>query len=133
MKRNWLLIGSIALLFLAAVLMVNSANQKQSQSQTSKITPAGPVTEHEHSASPAAPGEILSRPTLKWRPASRALDQHSIRGSSAASRATHTGRRERFPLRSRSYLVTAIAIRALDTRVSTVVSKTIMRPTAMCA
>ncbi len=58
MKRNWLLIGSIALLFLAAVLMVNSANQKQSQSQTSKITPAGPVTEHEHSASPAAPGEV---------------------------------------------------------------------------
>jgi hypothetical protein len=53
MRRTWLLIGSIALLFLAAVLMVNSANQKQSQ--TANNTPAQPATQHEHSASvPAA-------------------------------------------------------------------------------
>jgi hypothetical protein len=57
MKRNWLLIGSIALLLVAAVLMVNSANQKPSSQQTSSNTPAQPATQHEHSASPASPGE----------------------------------------------------------------------------
>lgn len=56
MKRNWLLIGSIALLLVAAVLMVNSANQKPSSQQTSN-TPAQPATQHEHSPGLAAPGE----------------------------------------------------------------------------
>ena len=51
MKRNWLLIGGIALLLVAAVLMVNSANQKSSLQQTSNNTPS---QQHEHSAVPAA-------------------------------------------------------------------------------
>jgi hypothetical protein len=53
MKRNWLLIGGIALLLLAAVLMVNSANQT-SPRQTATITPAGPATQHEHATVPSA-------------------------------------------------------------------------------
>jgi len=53
MKRNWLLIGSIGLLLVAAVLMVNSANQKSSQ-QTSNNTPSQPAPQHEHSAVPSA-------------------------------------------------------------------------------
>lgn len=49
MKRNWLLIGSIALLIVAAVWMVNSANRKPEPSpRTSEITPA--PSQHEHSA-----------------------------------------------------------------------------------
>jgi len=51
MKKNWLLIGGIALLLLAAVLMVNSSNQN-SPRQTSSTTPAGPAPQHEHSANP---------------------------------------------------------------------------------
>jgi Protein of unknown function with PCYCGC motif len=54
MKRNWLLIGSIALLLLGAILMVKSANQQQSQKQTATNTPAQPATQHEHSAVPSA-------------------------------------------------------------------------------
>jgi Protein of unknown function with PCYCGC motif len=34
MKKNWLLIGGIALLLVAAVLMINSANTKQPESAT---------------------------------------------------------------------------------------------------
>jgi len=51
MKKNWLLIGGIALLLLAAVLMVNSSNQN-SPRQVSSTTPAGPASHHEHSANP---------------------------------------------------------------------------------
>ena len=53
MKRNWLLIGGIALLLLAAVLMVNSANQT-SPKQTATFTPGGPATQHEHATVPSA-------------------------------------------------------------------------------
>jgi hypothetical protein len=52
MKRNWLLIGGIALLLLAAVLMVNSANQT-SPRQVSSTTPAEPAPQHEHTANAA--------------------------------------------------------------------------------
>ena len=51
MKKNWLLIGGIALLLLAAVLMVNSANQN-SPKQVASTTPAAPAPQHEHAANP---------------------------------------------------------------------------------
>lgn len=55
MKRNWLLIGSIALLLLAAVWMVNSAGHKpEPASRTSTTTPVQPAPQHEHSANPTA-------------------------------------------------------------------------------
>src|ERR1043165_5812277 len=55
MKRNWLLIGSIALLLLAAVWMGNSANHKpEPVTRISNTTPAGPAPQHEHSANPTA-------------------------------------------------------------------------------
>jgi hypothetical protein len=48
MKRNWLLIGGIALLLIAAVLMVNSANQQTSSKQTANNAPTQPAQQHEH-------------------------------------------------------------------------------------
>jgi hypothetical protein len=71
MKKNWLLIGGIALLILAAVLMVNSANQN-SPRQVSSTTPAGPAPQHEHAANPqtvpahfeVAPSKSSLGPTL---------------------------------------------------------------------
>jgi len=48
MKRNWLLIGGIGLLLIAAVLMVNSANQKQASKQSSNNAPTQPTQQHEH-------------------------------------------------------------------------------------
>jgi ABC-type nickel/cobalt efflux system permease component RcnA len=74
MKRNWLLIGSIALLIVAAVWMVNSANRKPEPStRTSEITPAPSTSQHEHSAAaktiPAhfevAPSKSSLGPTLE--------------------------------------------------------------------
>lgn len=52
MKRNWLLIGGIALLLLAAVLMVNSANQTSPRQVATTTTPAAPAPQHEHAANP---------------------------------------------------------------------------------
>jgi hypothetical protein len=63
MKRNWFLIGGIGLLLVAAVLMVNSANQKSSSPQTSNTTPS---PQHEHSAVPSAntiPAHFEVRPS----------------------------------------------------------------------
>ena len=72
MKRNWLLIGCVALLLLAVVLMVNSANNKPAPTriQSSSATPAP----HDHSTSAApktipahfevAPGRSSLGPTL---------------------------------------------------------------------
>jgi hypothetical protein len=52
MKKNWLLIAGVVLLIVAAVLMVNSANQKPQPPpvQTVNNTPA----QHEHSTNPSA-------------------------------------------------------------------------------
>ena len=52
MKKNWLLIGGIVLLLVAAVLMVNSANQKPQPEpkQTADSTPA----QHEHASNATA-------------------------------------------------------------------------------
>ena len=50
MKRNWLLIGGIALLLIAAVLMVNSANQKPAPRPISNNTTVQPASQHQHSA-----------------------------------------------------------------------------------
>ena len=54
MKRNWLLIGSIALLVIAAVLMVKSANQKPAPTRISNNSPVQPAPQHDHSANPTA-------------------------------------------------------------------------------
>jgi hypothetical protein len=51
MKKNWLLIGGIVLLLLAAVLMVNSRNSPATQNATSQPAPS-----HNHAADPSAPG-----------------------------------------------------------------------------
>ena len=72
MKRNWLLIGGIALLLLAAVLMVNSANQTSPRQVATTTTPAAPAPQHEHAANPptvpahfeVAPSKSSLGPTL---------------------------------------------------------------------
>ena len=76
MKKNWLLIAGIALLLVAAVLMVTSAN-KQAPSNTTTQTVATtqtPAPHHEHSTSTTAkavpahfevpPSKSLLGPTL---------------------------------------------------------------------
>ncbi len=64
MKRNWLLIGSIALLLVGAIWMVNSANHKPDPvTQTSEITPAPPASEHEHSAAKTIPAHFEVAPS----------------------------------------------------------------------
>lgn len=56
MKRNWLLIGSIALLLIAAVLMVTSANRQPqpTRTQSSNVPPTQSVAQHEHSPNAGA-------------------------------------------------------------------------------
>ena len=54
MKRNWLLIGSIAVLLLGAVWMVNSANKQPAPRPISNNTPAQPASDHQHSANAGA-------------------------------------------------------------------------------
>src|ERR1043166_3260981 len=51
MKKNWLLIGGIVLLLLAAVLMVNSTQNKQSNSTATNTVATAP---HNHAAEPVA-------------------------------------------------------------------------------
>lgn len=60
MKKNGLLIGGAALLSVAAVLMVNSANTNQSQPASSRVA-ATPVPEaHQHAATTApAPALVI--------------------------------------------------------------------------
>jgi uncharacterized protein with PCYCGC motif len=50
MKKNWLLIGGIVLLLLAAVLMVNSRNSPVTQTATSE-----PASPHNHTADAGVP------------------------------------------------------------------------------
>ncbi|HEV8431225.1 MAG TPA: CYCXC family (seleno)protein [Pyrinomonadaceae bacterium] len=72
MKKNWLLIGSVALLLIAVVLMVNSASNKPQPTKQSSNAPAQGSTQHEHSVNaktvPAhfevAPGRSSLGPTL---------------------------------------------------------------------
>ena len=64
MKRNWLLIGSIALLLIAAVLMVNSANRKpEDVTRTANTTASQPVPQHEHSAANTIPAHFEVAPS----------------------------------------------------------------------
>ena len=51
MKKNWLLIGGIVLLLLAAVLMVNSARTPSTANHTAATQPAAP---HNHTADTSA-------------------------------------------------------------------------------
>ena len=54
MKRNWLLIGSIALLLAGAIWMVNSANHKSEPATPTADTASQPATQHEHTPNAAA-------------------------------------------------------------------------------
>lgn len=70
MKRNWLLIGSIALLVIAAVLMVNSSSRQQKPAPASTFTSSQPTHQHAPGANaiPAhfevAPNRSSLGPTL---------------------------------------------------------------------
>ena len=72
MKRNWLLIGSIAVLVIAAVLMVNSASQKPEPRPISNTPATQPASQHQHSSNAAtipahfevAPSRSSLGPTL---------------------------------------------------------------------
>ena len=67
MKKNWFLIAGVALLALAAVLMVNSANNPSqvtpinNASQSSGQTPAPP--QHEHSTAKTMPAHFEVPPS----------------------------------------------------------------------
>jgi Protein of unknown function with PCYCGC motif len=50
MKKNWLLIAGVALLAIAAVLMVNSANNPTPVTPASTANPSTPAPRHDHSA-----------------------------------------------------------------------------------
>jgi uncharacterized protein with PCYCGC motif len=56
MKKNWLLIGGVVLLLVAAVLMVNSANQSQPATHNANHTATESASQHsnEHPTSTAA-------------------------------------------------------------------------------
>lgn len=54
MKKNWLLIGGIGLLLLAAVLMVSSTQNNQSDSTATHNATSEPAAPHNHAADPAA-------------------------------------------------------------------------------
>ena len=56
MKKTWLLIAGIALLIVAAVLMVNSANNQSVTAipNATQSVPQGPAPRHEHSPGAAA-------------------------------------------------------------------------------
>ena len=53
MKKNWFLIGGIALLLVAAVLMVNSAKTDQSKPAATPIAASQSTPAHDHSAAPS--------------------------------------------------------------------------------
>ena len=77
MKKNWLLIGGVALLLVVAVLMVNSARTKQPESHNENHAATASPAPHNHATeAPAssaktipaflevAPGRASLRPTL---------------------------------------------------------------------
>ena len=61
MKKNWMLIGGIALLLVAAVLMVNSARTDQSTATANPPAPSKPA-EHDHSTAAPAPNAAQAIP-----------------------------------------------------------------------
>jgi|SRR5829696_2583951 len=57
MKKNWLLIGGVAVLLVVAVLMVNSASTDQPQSPATRTTTASQSTPaHNHASDASASG-----------------------------------------------------------------------------
>ena len=54
MKKNWLLIAGIALLVVAAVLMVNSANNQSSTKPAQSTATQSPTTNHQHATTAGA-------------------------------------------------------------------------------
>jgi hypothetical protein len=66
MKKNWLLLGGIALLAVAAVLMVNSARSDQPQSHVSDhsaMAPAHHMPENSGNATEAIPAHFETPPS----------------------------------------------------------------------
>lgn len=67
MKRNLLLIGSIAVLVVAAVFMVKSANQQPPLTPATNSTPVQPASDHQHPTqqrqAQAVPAHFESAPT----------------------------------------------------------------------
>jgi hypothetical protein len=53
MKKNWFLIGGIALLLVAAVLMVNSAKTDRFEPATPRTTASQSTPAHDHSPAPS--------------------------------------------------------------------------------
>ena len=54
MKKNWLLIGGVILLLLAAVLMVNSARDNQPEANQTRSTATQPEPQHNHATDASA-------------------------------------------------------------------------------
>jgi hypothetical protein len=54
MKRNWILIAGVALLLIAVVLMVTSANKQPTPQATQTAATQTPAPHHEHSANTTA-------------------------------------------------------------------------------
>ena len=63
MKKNWLLIAGVALLVVAAVLMINSANNPTQVTHISNANQAVPQTRHEHSTAKSVPAHFEVPPS----------------------------------------------------------------------
>ena len=59
MKKNWLLIGGIVLLVLAAVLMVNSRNAPEHSTATHNSTTSQTAPAHDHAASTSSAANTI--------------------------------------------------------------------------
>ena len=63
MKKNWLLIAGVALLAIAAVLMVNSANNPSVTAIKSADQPPAPPPRHDHSTAKTMPAHFEVPPS----------------------------------------------------------------------
>jgi hypothetical protein len=73
MKKNWLLIGGIVLLLLAAVLMINSAQNNQSESTATHNSTSQPAAPHNHATEATAPAAQTIPAYLAVPPSKSAL------------------------------------------------------------
>jgi hypothetical protein len=73
MKKNWLLIGGIVLLLLAAVLMVNSTQNNQSDSTATHNSMSQPAGPHNHATEATAPSAQTIPAYLTVAPSKSAL------------------------------------------------------------
>lgn len=59
MKKNWILIGGIVILLVAAFLMVNSARSDQSASTATRTAASQSTPAHDHSHAPASGAKTI--------------------------------------------------------------------------